>query len=49
MYMTVLFTEMRKPEGEELALRVRFEKISPAKTFAYINLKFVKVESEVKI
>lgn len=47
--MTVLITEMRKPEGEELALRVRFEKISPVKTFAYINLQFINVESEVKI
>lgn len=47
--MTVLSTERGKPEGEVLVLRVWLEKLIQVKTFAYINLKFIKgVESEVR-
>lgn len=47
--MTVVFTEKGKPEGGVLVLRVWLEKLIQVKTFAYINMKFIKgVESEVR-
>lgn len=47
--MTVLFTEVRNLEGEVLELRLWFVMLTQVKTFAYINLRFIKVESEVKL
>lgn len=46
---TVLLTEREKPEREKLVLRVWLEKHIQVKTFARIDLKFIKrVESEVR-